>query len=135
MAAYEHPYPSPEADARYPFDELDFHRYPESEMLERARGFYSELDRRRSVRMLSDEPVPLELIELAVHTASTAPSAPTLTHTPSPMAFLSSILERRGNERPFVLFPVGYPVEVCRVPRLRRKALDEVMVVVSGVRR
>lgn len=32
------------------------------------------MDRRQSVRMPSDEPVPVELIEAAVRTASTAPS-------------------------------------------------------------
>lgn len=53
----------------------------------------------------------------------------TLTHTPSPMAFLTRILERPENERPSVLFPIGFPAEGCRVPDLQRKALDEVMVV------
>ncbi len=52
----------------------------------------------------------------------------TLTHTPSPMAFLSRILGRPRNERPFVLFPVGYPSEDCVVPVLDRKALEEVLV-------
>jgi iodotyrosine deiodinase len=33
----------------------------------------------------------------------------TLTHTPSPTGFLSTILERPNNERPFVLIPVGLP--------------------------
>lgn len=52
----------------------------------------------------------------------------TLTHTPSPMAFLSTLLERPENERPFVLFPVGYAADDCRVPHLTRKSLSEVMV-------
>lgn len=199
-------------------------------MSERAVGFHREMDRRRSVRMLSDEPVPRELIEQAIATASTAPSgahqqpwhfvatdnsslkrqireaaeaeertnydgrmndkwqqelaplgtdwhkeflevAPwivvlfeerfgvredgskrthyyvkescgiaaglfiaslhhmglaTLTHTPSPMAFLSKLFNRSENERPFVLFPIGFPVEGCQVPTLARKPLDEV---------
>ena len=55
----------------------------------------------------------------------------TLTHTPSPMAFLTKVLDRSENERPFVLFPIGYPVEDCRVPTLRRKSLDEVLTLVS----
>ncbi|HSH10606.1 MAG TPA: nitroreductase family protein, partial [Ilumatobacter sp.] len=54
----------------------------------------------------------------------------TLTHTPSPMAFLSQVLERPANERPFVLFPVGYPVDGCQVPDLRRKPLTDVMTVI-----
>ncbi len=52
----------------------------------------------------------------------------TLTHTPSPMRFLNSILERPDNERPFVLMPVGYPAEGCLVPDLTRKRLDEVLI-------
>lgn len=56
----------------------------------------------------------------------------TLTHTPSPMAFLRTLLHRPENERPFVLFPVGYPADDCTVPDLMRKPLDEVMVEVTA---
>jgi iodotyrosine deiodinase len=234
---YEFPYPSPAAAAEHPFDVLDFQRYRPAEMIERAEQLHQLLDRRRSVRMISDEPVPIELIEAAVRTASTAPSgahqqpwqfvaisdpavkheirlaaeaeerinyddhrmndawqheiaplgtdwhkefldiAPwvvvlfeerygvrddgskrthyyvkescgiaagmfitalhhmglaTLTHTPSPMAFLTKLLGRGANERPFVLFPVGFPVEGCRVPRLERKSLDQVVTFVQS---
>jgi nitroreductase len=208
-------------------------RLPEEEMLRRAREYYEALDRRRSVRFFSPDPVPRELIEIAVRTASTAPSgahkqpwrfvvvgdpaikreiriaaeaeeresylggrmppdwlealaplgttwekrylqiAPwivvvfeelyeilpdgskrknyypkesvgiacglfiaalhhmglaTLTHTPSPMAFLSRVLNRPPNEKPYILFPVGYPAPDAEVPDLRRKSLDEVSV-------
>ncbi len=201
------------------------------ESLARGRAFYAEMDTRRSVRHFSDEPVPRELIELAIRSASTAPSgahrqpwkfvavsdpalqreirmaaeneeyasyekgrmpeewieavrplgtdwqkpylevvpwlvvvfaesyslAPdgskrknyyvsesvglacglfitalhhmglaTLTHTPSPMGFLSEILQRPRNEKPYILFPVGYPAVGCEVPDLRRKDLDAV---------
>jgi iodotyrosine deiodinase len=204
--------------------------------LERARRFYEEMNRRRSVRFFSDEPVPRELVELAVATASTAPSgahkqpwtyvltgdpaikaqireaaeeeerinyqegrlpphwredleplgtdwrkpfletAPwivvlfeqrygqredgsrshhyyvkesvgisagifiaalhhmglaTLTHTPSPMRFLTKLLGRPESERPFCLLPVGYPATDCVVPDLRRKDLSQVMVSVG----
>ncbi len=60
----------------------------------------------------------------AVHQAGLA----TLTHTPSPMAFLTRLFYRPENERPFALFPVGYPADNCEVPDLRRKTLDQVMV-------
>lgn len=204
-----------------------------------GRAFLEELDRRRSVRMFAPDPVPIDIIETAIATASTAPSgahrqpwrfvvtgdpavkrklreaaeeeerknyldgrmneqwrealaplgtdwhkeflevAPwivvlfeqryqegvdgerrpnyyvkesvgiaagmfitalhrvglvTLTHTPSPMAFVSSILGRPESERPFVVFPVGYPMPGTLVPELRRKPLDEVMTVVGGER-
>jgi nitroreductase len=55
----------------------------------------------------------------------------TLTHTPSPMAFLTKLLGRPENERPFCMFPIGYPADDCVVPQLRRKSLDEVMAVVG----
>lgn len=51
-----------------------------------------------------------------------------LTHTPSPMNFLSSILKRPENEKPYLLVPVGYPVASCWVPQLSRKELDEIAV-------
>jgi nitroreductase len=52
----------------------------------------------------------------------------TLTHTPSPMAFLSRILNRLPNEKPFILFPIGYPAPDCEVPDLQRKSLEEIAV-------
>ncbi len=52
----------------------------------------------------------------------------TLTHTPSPMAFLTRVLERPENERPFAVFPVGFPAEDCEVPALTRKPLDDIVV-------
>ncbi len=232
-AEYLHPYPSPDVLAEHPFEPLDFVRHDESQMRARSEEFFAEMDRRRSVRMLSDEPVPLELIETAIRTASTAPSgahlqpwrfvvigdpvvksqiraaaeeeervnylenrmneqwqsalaplgtdhhkefleiAPwivvlfeerfrldpdgtkrtnyyvkescgiaaglfiaalhhaglaTLTHTPSPMAFLTTLLDRPANERAFLLLPVGYPSEDCVVPDFERKPLEEIMV-------
>ena len=56
----------------------------------------------------------------------------TLTHTPSPMAFLTTLLGRPENERPFVLFPIGYPLPGVQVPDLARKPLDDVMVRVGA---
>lgn len=56
----------------------------------------------------------------------------TLTHTPSPMAFLSNLLDRPDNERPFIVFPVGYPAPDATVPDLTRKPLGEVMVEVRA---
>ncbi|MFB6257567.1 MAG: nitroreductase family protein [Flavobacteriales bacterium] len=206
--------------------------YSPEEMVQRSRDFYEFMDERRSVRYFSDRPVPDEVIQNIVRTASTAPSgankqpwtfcvikdpqlkkrireaaeeqeqknyeermskewlqdleplgtrpekpyletAPcliivfkraydrengkrkknyyinesvglatgilltaihhaglaSLTHTPSPMGFLTDILERPREERPFLNIPVGYPAEDCVVPDLERKSLDEVMAV------
>ncbi len=52
----------------------------------------------------------------------------TLTHTPSPMNFLSDLLDRPENEKPFLLLPVGYAAADATVPDLSRKALEEVSV-------
>lgn len=52
----------------------------------------------------------------------------TLPHTPSPMTFLARLLDRPENERPFVLFPVGYPSPDARVPDQPRKPLHDVAV-------
>ena len=51
-----------------------------------------------------------------------------LTHTPSPMDFLTKLLGRPENEKPFLLIPVGLPAAECWVPDLKRKALEEVSV-------
>lgn len=217
---------------RYPFVPYRPARVTPDEALSRGRAFYEQMNARRSVRHFSDEPVPREAIELAIATASTAPSgahrqpwrfvvvddpaikhrireaaeaeerrsyeggrmskewlealAPmrtnwhkpyldtvpylvvafeeihsffpdgrprknyyvresvglacglfivalhqmglsTVTHTPSPMKFLNEILGRPKNERPFILFPVGYPAADAEVPDFRRKPLEEVM--------
>ncbi|MGA0945038.1 MAG: nitroreductase family protein [Candidatus Nanopelagicales bacterium] len=53
----------------------------------------------------------------------------TLTHTPNPMAFLTEILGRPATERPYILFPVGYPAANCEVPDLQRKPLNEALVI------
>lgn len=230
---YEHPYPSPELAAEHPFITYEPVRRSNAEMLESGASFLKQMDARRSVRLFSDEVVPVEVIEQAVAAASTAPSgahkqpwtfvatssvevkrairiaaeeeervnylenrmndewqealaplgtdhhkeflevAPwivvlfeqryeqradgtrrknyyvkescglagglfiaalhtmglaTLPHTPSPMAFLTRVLGRPENERPFVMFPVGHPLPGVRVPDLARKPLSEVMV-------
>jgi nitroreductase len=52
----------------------------------------------------------------------------TLTHTPSPMAFLSELLGRPENERAFIVIPVGYPAEGAQVPRIYKKPLSEILV-------
>ena len=60
----------------------------------------------------------------ALHIAGLA----TLTHTPSPMGFLSEILERPKNERPFLLIPVGFPAPDAVVPTIEKKSLDAIRI-------
>ncbi|MFV2073135.1 MAG: nitroreductase family protein [Thermoanaerobaculales bacterium] len=210
---------------------LEYERLPEAEMTARGRAFYERLARRRSVRHFALDPVPRQVVELAIAAANTAPSganrqpwhfvavsdsvvkaeirraaeaeerefyeggratqewlaalaplgtgwkkpfletAPwlvvvfkqihtggpdgakrtnyyvnesvgiacglfitalhemglaTLTHTPQPMRFLGRILDRPDNEKPFILFPVGYPAPDCRVPAISKKTASDV---------
>ncbi len=56
----------------------------------------------------------------------------TLTHTPSPMGFLSRLLNRPPNEKPYILFPVGYPADGAMVPDLKRKSFEEVVQMNGG---
>lgn len=58
----------------------------------------------------------------AIHNAGLV----TLTHTPSPMNFLTKVLDRPANERAFLLLPVGYPKEPIYVPNIERKGLGEI---------
>ena len=66
--------------------------------------------------------IAVGILIAALHHAGLA----TLTHTPSPMAFLGQILGRPANEKAFVLLPVGYPSAGCRVPALHKKTLEEI---------
>jgi nitroreductase len=58
----------------------------------------------------------------------------TLTHTPSPMAFLSTVLSRPAHEKPYMLIPLGYPSDDCQVPvhAAYRRPLSEVMILDKG---
>ncbi len=58
----------------------------------------------------------------ALHLAGVA----TLTHTPSPMAFLNEILGRPPTEKPFLLLVVGYPVAGAQVPAIAKKPLGAI---------
>lgn len=52
----------------------------------------------------------------------------TLTHTPSPMKFLNTILDRPSNERPSILLVVGYPEENVTVPDITKKPLSDIAI-------
>ena len=61
------------------------------------------------------------LLIAALHNAGLA----TLTHTPSPMRFLNTLLDRPRDERPYVLVVAGYPAPAAQVPVLERYGLGE----------
>lgn len=68
--------------------------------------------------------IAVGLLIAALHHAGLA----TLTHTPAPMEFVRTLLDRPPNERAFCIIPVGYPTDDCQVPGVDRKPLDEVLV-------
>lgn len=88
---------------------------------------YTEAEGRRIKHYYVHESVGIAvgMLLAALHLSGLA----TLTHTPSPMGFLNTILGRPKNERPYVLIPVGYPEVGATVPDISKKPLDEVMVV------
>ena len=51
-----------------------YQEYPEEEMRERARWFYRDIARRRTVREFDTRPIPREVIEQSLLAAGTAPS-------------------------------------------------------------
>ena len=67
------------------------------------------------------------LLLAAAHHAGLA----TLVHTPGPMKFLAEVLERPAHERAYLLIPVGYPADDCRIPAAarQRKPLEQIMIV------
>jgi nitroreductase len=62
----------------------------------------------------------------ALHHAGIA----TLTHTPSPMNFLNSILNRPENEKPYLILVAGFPEEGTKVPNITKKSLNEICTVI-----
>jgi iodotyrosine deiodinase len=62
------------SDNELDFIDLDFNEMPFEEMKERSLSFYKMMNRRRTTRHFSNKNVERELIEVAIRTASTAPS-------------------------------------------------------------
>jgi nitroreductase len=83
-----------------------------------------EADGRKAKRYYPHESTGIAcgLLIAALHDAGLA----TLTHTPSPMAFLNELLGRPRHEVPYLLLVVGHPAPGCRVPAIERKPLSEV---------
>jgi nitroreductase len=59
----------------------------------------------------------------AIHNAGLV----SLTHTPSPMGFLNTILQIPPDEKPFLILVVGYPAEDAQVPNIEKKSLEEIV--------
>lgn len=87
---------------------------------------YEEINGKKRNNYYVNESVGLAcgFLLAAIHHAGLA----ALTHTPSPMNFLCEVLDRPANEKPFLLIPVGYPSDSCKVPDLTRKELNKVLI-------
>lgn len=64
------------------------------------------------------------LLIAGLHNAGLA----SLTHTPSPMGFLNEICGRPDHEKAVILLVAGYPADDAKVPDIRRKGADEIIV-------
>ncbi len=72
---------------------------------------------------------PLESVGLATGILLTAlhfTGLGVLTYTPAKMNFLNTLLNRPGNERPFVILVVGHPAEDVFSPDISKKSLHEI---------
>ena len=93
-------------------------------VFEQAYGFEPDGSKRKHYYVRESVGIAVGFLLASLHAAGLG----TLTHSPSPMGFLSRILERPENERPFILIPVGYPADDAEVPDLERKPLEDVAV-------
>jgi len=93
-------------------------------LFEQRYGINSDGSRAKHYYVKESVGIAAGIFIAALHTMGLA----TLTHTPSPMAFLTKLLDRPSNERPFILFPIGYPEPGSVVPKLERKPLEELLV-------
>ena len=50
----------------------------------------------------------------------------TVTHTPSPMDFCGRVLGRPEHEKAFLVLPIGYPADGCKVPDIQRFELSKI---------
>ena len=91
-----------------------------------AHGFTADGRRVKNYYVQESVGIAVGFLLAALHLAGLA----TLTHTPSPMAFLGPVLGRPAHERPYLLIPVGYPAPDAHVPDLEKKTLDEVREIV-----
>jgi len=93
-------------------------------VFEQAYRFDEDGEKRKHYYVRESVGIAVGFLLTALHLSGLA----TLTHAPSPMGFLSEILDRPPNERPFLLIPVGYPAADATVPVLEKKPLDAVTV-------
>jgi nitroreductase len=91
-------------------------------VFEQAYGYDETRAKRKHYYVRESVGIAVGFLLASLHAAGLA----TLTHAPSPMGFLTRILGRPDNERPFILIPVGYPAEGTEVPTLAKKPLEQI---------
>lgn len=85
-------------------------------------GYHDDGSRQNHYYLSESVGIATGMLLTALHNAGLA----TLTHTPSPMAFLRDILQRPKEETPFMVVVAGYPDENAQVPEITKKPLDEI---------
>lgn len=68
--------------------------------------------------------IAIGMLIAAIHHAGLV----SLTHTPSPMGFLNSMLDRPVNETPTMIIVVGYPADGTVVPSIQKKRLGDIAI-------
>ena len=91
-------------------------------VFEQAYGVDEDGSKRKHYYVRESVGIAVGFLLASLHAAGLA----TLTHSPSPMGFLTRILGRPQNERPFIVIPVGYPADGAEVPTLTKKPLGEI---------
>ncbi|MFP3854469.1 MAG: nitroreductase family protein [Anaerolineales bacterium] len=86
-----------------------------------AYGFSADGERVKHYYAMESVGIAIGVLIAALHHAGLA----TLTHTPSPMGFLSDILHRPSNERPFLLLITRFAAEDARVPTIQKKPIEK----------
>ena len=84
-------------------------------------NFDAKGDRLKNYYTAESVGIATGILIAALHNAGVA----TLTHTPSPMRFLNTLLDRPSHERPFLLLVAGYPSPEAEVPDIGKYPLDE----------
>jgi len=89
-----------------------------------ARRYGTDPDGRRIQHYYVQESVGIAtgMLIAAVHHAGLV----SLTHTPSPMGFLTKILSRPAREKPELILVVGYPAPEAEVPVIEKKGLEAI---------
>jgi len=83
-------------------------------------------DRQKNYYVQESVGIATGVLITALHLAGLS----TLTHTPSPMSFLNTILNRPKHERAYLLLVVGRPSPGARVPKITKKAASEFITIV-----